>query len=159
MRSKLIVIVCLIFTVIAYSADKKVIKPTVIAPSYNNFIGKTFVQISEIDSMLSMSEFSTLYKSKDHGITIFGQRRILNKWRKSRFKYFFFTKKVGQQGTSSIEQILDIVSVDMNNYNDSATVSLDECECKGKDQCQTVAIYNRENNLVQKGKKIKPIKV
>jgi hypothetical protein len=156
---KRLLIVFLSIAVLTYSGENKRDTLNIIAPSYNTFIGKRFTQIKEIDSMLSPGSFSTLYKDEKHAVSIYGQRRILNKRHKARFKYVFFTKTVGQQGSSPIEEILDIVTVDMNNYNDSASIRLDECDCKDKKECQTVAIYYRSDTMAKKGIKVKPLKV
>jgi hypothetical protein len=159
MYNKSIIMICLVFSTIIYSAEKKGNSKNIQAPSYDCFIGKNFVKINEIDSAISAGQFGALYKDGSYSICIYGNDHYLDKWRNSRFNYLFFTKQIGRQGTHSIKKILDIITLDMDDFGDSASIWLDECECKGNNGCQTVAIYNQENKLVKNGKKIKPIKV
>ena len=109
--------------------------------------------------MLSPGQFSTLYNNESYGVSIYGHRHILNKWHKARFKYVFFTKTIGYQGPSPIEEILDIVTIDMNNFSINASIWLDECTCKGQKDCQTIAIYYHDERMADKGIRVKPQKV
>lgn len=143
----------------AHSAENKKDSLKIIAPSYSNFIGHKVSQIKEIDSMLSPGQFSTLYSNESYGVSIYGHRYILNKRHKTRFKYVFFTKTIGYIGSSPIEEILDIVTIDMNNFSDSASIWLDECNCRSQKNCQTIAIYYHDEKMADKEILVKPLKV
>ena len=159
MQLKIVALFCLLCVTISYPADSTKTPQNINAPSSNNFIGKTYTKIKDIDSALTSGEFSTLYQDKNYAISVHGSKRVLDSSRYPRFNYVFFTKTVGYKDKKSILQILDVITIDTHDFNDSATIALDECECKGKDQCQTAAIYNREIKMAKKGIKVKPLKV
>jgi hypothetical protein len=159
MRSNLIIIVCLVFAAIAYSSGKKDAGPSISAPSYQSFIGKKFVEIDEIDSMLSSSQFGSIYENENFGVTIYGHNGFLDKSRNSRYWYIFFSKHVGYQGQKAIRQILDIVTIDMNNFSDTSRIWLDECTCKKQKACNTIAIYYHDEKMADKEILVKPLKV
>ncbi len=153
---RIIIFCCLLFATISYSADNLAPSHT---PSTNSFIGKTYTRIKDVDSLLTSGAFGTLNKDGAYAVSIHGSKRVLDNSRYPRFNYVFFTKTIGYENKKSILKILDVVTIDAHDFNDSATIRLDECNCKVQDQCQTVSVYNAESKLLKNGKKIKPIKI
>ena len=158
MQIKTILILCLIFVGIINSAENKGDGSTFVAPSYSDFIGKKYVKIKEIDPALSVGQFSALYQDENYAVSIYGNDKCLNKWKNARFNYLFFTKKIGQQGSHPVKQILDIVFVDMDTFGDSVSFWLDDCNCQDQKDCQIAAIYYRDEKKIRKGIKVKPFK-
>jgi hypothetical protein len=158
MLNKMLLIITM-FVLMIYCAEKKEDCANIIAPSYDKFIGKKIVQIEEVDSMLSSFESGALYENREYGLTIYGNSHYLDKYRTARFIYIFFTKKVGYKGAFPIDKILDIVPVDMNKFSGSATIWLDECDCKNLKSCNTIAIYHHDQTMAEKDIMVKPLKV
>jgi hypothetical protein len=55
--------------------------------------------------------------------------------------------------------MLDVVKIDMNQFNDSAEIWLDECDCIGQKSCQTIAIYYHDERMADKEIMVRPLKV
>jgi hypothetical protein len=159
MNIKLVIIYCFVLVVISYPAVKLENNHELSAPSYKNFIGKQYSNIKEIDTALSVGQFSALYENKNYAVCIYGNGMYLNKWNGARFNYVLFTKTIGTQRKHAIKQILDIVTIDMNKFNDSARIWLDECDCIGQKSCQTIAIYYHDERMADKEIMVKPLKV
>jgi hypothetical protein len=156
MKIKIVLMLSILFAGILYSSEKKEHNMNVVIPSYKELIGKKFVDIKELDSMLVGGPFTTLYTDKKYAVSIYGPNKSTIE---SKYNYVFFTKEIGRQDRHAIEQILDIVPVDMNKFNDSARIWLDECYCVGQKSCQTIAIYHHDQTMAEKGIMVKPLKV
>jgi hypothetical protein len=127
-------------------------------PTYKEFIGKTFTDIKTIDTALGTSQFGILESNKQYAVSIYGNSRYHVKKSGQKVFYVFFTKEVGRAGPQPIEQVLDVVTIDMKQYSKEAQVWLDECDKSGSKIFETVAVYAHNEEMAEKGVKVKPEK-
>jgi hypothetical protein len=127
-------------------------------PSYKNFIGKTFSDIKTIDTALTTSQFGMLESNNQYGVSIYCDKNYADKHGVCRIFQVFFTKTVGKTEKHPIDQILDVVTIDMKKYSKYAQVWLDQCSKSGTKYFETVAVYYHDEDMANKGIKVKPEK-
>ena len=161
---KLIIFIGFLLIVTLGFAEEKNTDQKIIPPSYQNFIGKNFKEYEEIDPDLHfmIGTGNGFYK---YAVNVCGNYRYLIKAAfpkiPTRFQYIFFTKLVGDQGYYEINKILDVVTIDMNDFPDNARIWVDYCECTGKKSCDdddVVAIYHYNQEMTSKGMTVRPLK-
>jgi hypothetical protein len=157
MLNKLMFFLCFLLVSTLCFAEVKGNNENITSTTYNNFMGKTFIQYEQVDPELFAVQFDRLYNKDDDNYSVSICRNshdtAKSKW------YLFFTKFMGYKGKQPVHKILDTVTVDMNNFPNNSTIWLDECECKGQKSCNTIAIYYHDEEMAKKGIMVKPLKV